>query len=439
VSERPRLSTGAGIVFAARTLTVVLAAATTILIARLLGPEAMGGYYLLALVPTTMLALLSMGVPSAITYHTGRGIDVNEIRTLAIVLPIGLSALIVFALLVLQPFLLSTVLAAAPPGLVPVSILAIPGFFVLSSCNAVILGRQRVRWYAALQAIQAIALFIGQLVVVGVLRGGLEGAIWTYVVIVNLMALVSAVLMIRLAPFRPVARAGTVVQLLGFGIVLQPAAMAGFFNYRADVYLMSTLLRDPAALGVYGLAVNIAELCFFIPDAVSTVLYPRVAAAESAESAAFVPVVTRTVLLLTSAAAALIACAVLIAIPIVLPAFSQSVVPALLLLPGIIGLSASKVLSAYMTGSGRPALVSAVSVAALVLNVGLNLALIPVIGPPGAALASLISYSAHGTMMVIIASRQARVGIGELSRPRRADVALVIRTLAAPIRSGSPR
>jgi O-antigen/teichoic acid export membrane protein len=439
MSERLSLSTGAGTVFATRTLTVVLAAATTLLIAWLLGPEAMGGYYLLILVPSTMLALLSMGLPGAITYNTGRGVDLNEIRTLALALSIGLSVLIVGALLLLQPFLLSTVLAAAPPELVPLAILAIPGFFVASTCNAVILGRQRVRRYAALQATQAVVLFVGQLLVVGLLQGGLEGAIRAYVAIVSLMAVASAVLMIRLAPFRPGARAATARQLMRFGIVLQPAALAGFFNYRADIYLMSTLLRDPAALGVYGLAVNIAELCFFIPDAVSTVLYPRVAASRSTESAALVPVVTRTVLLLTSVAAVVIASAVLIGIPIVLPAFARSVVPALILLPGIIGLSASKVLSAYMTGSGRPALVSAVSVAALILNVVLNLGLIPAFGPAGAALASLISYTTHGTLMVIIASRQAGVGIGELARPRRTDLALVVRTLTAPLRSGSPQ
>jgi O-antigen/teichoic acid export membrane protein len=434
-----RLSVGAGAVFGTRTLNLVLTAATTFVLARLLGPQSMGGYYLLILIPPTMLALLSFGLPAAITYHTGRGDDLDEIRTLTLILALGMSAVVAGLLLLLQPLLLGTVLAAAPPDLFPIVVFAIPGVFLVSLCNAVTLGRQRIRRYNVLQATQAIFLFSGQLLVVGTMHAGLEGAIRTYVVVMTVVAVASAATMIRLAPFRIGARLATARQLIRFGFVLQPAALAGFFNYRADVYLMSILLRDPGALGVYGLAVNIAELCFYIPDAVSTVFFPRVAASSGAESSAFVPVVTRTVLMLTTAAAVVMGCAVVVGIPLVLPAFELSVLPALILLPGIIGLSASKVLSAYMTGSGRPGFVSAVSVGALVLNVGLNLALIPALGPAGAATASLISYSVHGTLMLNVAARQAGVRVRDLSIPRRADLALVFRTVTTPLRVRSSR
>lgn len=437
MSGQVRLSVGAGAVFGTRTLGLVLTATTTFIVAGLLGPAAMGGYYLLILIPPTMLALFSLGLPAALTYHTGRGEDLNEIRTLALGLALGLSSVIAGVLLLLQPLLLSTVLAAAPPELVPIAVLAIPAVFTVSLCNSVILGRQRLRLYNVLQATQGIAFFVGQVLVVGVAHAGLAGAIGTYVVVMTLMAVASTVTMIRLEPFRLGARAATARRLMRFGIVVQPASLAGFFNYRADVYLMSVLLRDPAALGLYGLAVNVAELCFYIPDAVSTVFFPRVAASNTAQGAALVPVVTRTVLLLTCLAALALSCAMLVGVPFLLPAFARSVPPSLILLPGIVGLSASKVLSAYLTGSGRPGLVSAVSSGALVLNLGVNLALIPAFGPVGAATASLVSYSAHGGMMLILAARQARVPVTALLIPRRADIALIYRTVSGPLRTRS--
>ena len=435
MSGQIRLGVGATTVFGTRTLGLVLTAATTFALARLLGPDAMGGYYLLVLVPPSMLALLSFGLPSALTYFTGRGEDVDEVRTLALGLALGLAFTIAVILLVLQGLLLKTVLAAAPPDLFPIIVLALPAVFTVSLCNSVILGRQRLRWYNFLQASQGIALFVGQILVVGVAHGGLHGAIVTYVVVMTVMALTTATLMIRLEPFRIHITRATTKRLTMYGMALQPATLAGFFNYRADVYLMSVLLKDPAALGVYGLAVNIAELCFYIPDSVSTVLFPRVAAATRTQTAVLVPVVTRVVLLLTSLAALALSCVAFVGMPILLPAFAQSVPPTLILLPGVIGLSASKVLSAYLTGSGRPGTVSSVSSLALILNLAVNLALIPTLGPAGAAAASLVSYSVHGGFMLALGSRQAGVGLAAMVLPRRADASLVYRTVTAPLRS----
>jgi O-antigen/teichoic acid export membrane protein len=433
VITQSRLSVGATAVFITRTLGLVLAAATTFVLARLLGPTDMGRYYLLALVPPTTLALLSWGLPSALTYFTGRNEGLNEIRTSAIVLAVAIGAAIVALLVALEPVLSTTVLAAVPVALLPIAFAAIPAVFAISFCNAVILGRQRLRAYNALQATQSIALFIGQVLAVGVLHAGLRGAITTYFVAMTGVSLVSFLTMARIAPFRFTARVATFGRLLRYGVLTQPATMAGFFNYRADVYLMGLLLHDATALGVYGLAVNIAELCFFIPDAVSTVLFPRIAAAGADQAASIVPGVTRTVLLLTALVAVAIAVAAVVLLPIFLPAFRGSIAPALVLLPAVVSLAASKVLSAYLTGTGHPGWVSMVSTVALITNLVVNLILIPVLGPTGAAAASLVSYSLHAMLMIRLASRQAAVPVAAMIVPRRADVALVVSTLRAPL------
>jgi O-antigen/teichoic acid export membrane protein len=435
VRRQTRLSVGAAATLGVRVVNLVTMAATTFALARLLGPADLGVYYLLALVPPSTLALLSFGIPASLTYHAGRGEELSEIRSLALVLAIGTSAAIVCALLILRPVLATTVLAAAPTELFPIAALAVPGMFIASFCNSVILGRQSLRAFNLLLAAQGTSLFVAELVVVGLLGAGLVGAIVTYVVVMAGSGVASAVAMIRLAPFRPQLSRATARRVLRFGIVLHPASLAGFFSYRADVFLMSALLRDPSALGVYGLAVNVAELCFFVADATSTVLFPRIAASDRRDAAVIVPAISRTAMALTGAGALGLAALSVVAIPLVLPTYARSVPPILILLPGVVALSASKVLSGYLSGIGRPGPISAVASMTLVLNIVANLALIPILGPVGAAISSLVSYSVNGGLMVKLGARQAGVGVRAMIVPRLADLARLRQLVTTPLHS----
>ncbi len=432
MTSQTRLSTGAAAVFGVRTLNLVTVAAVTFVLARLLGPADLGAYYLLALVPPSMLALLSFGIPAALTFQTGRGEDLDAIRTLALFLALATSGAVVAALLALRSVLAITVLAAAPPELFPVAVLAVPGMFLASFCNSVILGRRALRAFNVLLAAQGVSLFVGELVVVGLFGAGLVGAIVTYALVMAGIAVASATAMIRLAPFRPRLDRSLARRVLGYGIVLQPASLAGFFSYRADVFLMSALLRDPSAVGVYGLAVNVAELCFYIADAISTVLFPRIAASDRLQANAMVPAISRIAVTLTGIGALGLAVITLIGIPLVMPTYVRSMLPALILLPGVVALSASKVLSGYLSGIGRPGPISAVATGTLILNIAVNLALIPILGPVGAAIASLVSYSVNGGLMVMIGARQAGVGILAMTLPRQADLARLRQIVAAP-------
>lgn len=80
-----------------------------------------------------------------------------------------------------------------------------------------------------------------------------------------------------------------------------------------------------------------AELCFYIPDAVSTVLFPRIASSSRDQAAALVPAVTRTVLVLTGLAALILSCAAVVGVPLSLPTFARSIPPALIPVFGPVG------------------------------------------------------------------------------------------------------
>jgi O-antigen/teichoic acid export membrane protein len=88
---------------------------------------------------------------------------------------------------------------------------------------------------------------------------------------------------------------------------------------------------------------------------------------------------------------------VAVAAPVVLPlvygpAFSAATIPTWILLVGMAGGSVYGVLSAFLSGIGRPGLTSIAQAAGLVVTVALDLALIPHLGIIGAATASTFAY-----------------------------------------------
>jgi O-antigen/teichoic acid export membrane protein len=73
-------------------------------------------------------------------------------------------------------------------------------------------------------------------------------------------------------------------------------------------------------------------------------------------------------------------------------AFAGSVPSLIALAPGLLALGATRPIGAYLLRLDRPMLASSMSVAALLVNVALNFALVPFFGIVGSAVASSIAY-----------------------------------------------
>jgi O-antigen/teichoic acid export membrane protein len=118
-----------------------------------------------------------------------------------------------------------------------------------------------------------------------------------------------------------------------------------------------------------------------------------------------------------------------VGIHVVLPRYVDCLPAFLVLLPGAIAMSISKVVGSYVAGSGRPGLMAGGMVAVLVVNVGLNLMLVPILGIVGASLSSLVSYSIQAAIVVFLASRLSGQKALSLFVPGMAEVHLLVETL----------
>ena len=227
--------------------------------------------------------------------------------------------------------------------------------------------------------------------------------------------------------------------LVSYGARSYPASLTAFFNYRADTYLIQALiLSSTSPLGLYSLAVTMAEVVFYVPNSVGTIFMPRVAGSTAEEANKLVGRVARLSVLLSVLVALALVPAALIGVHVVLARYVDCLPAFLVLLPGVVSLSVAKVMASYIGGRGRPGLMSIMGIVALVLNVALNIVLIPRLGIVGASLASLISYSAHAAMTVAVASRLSGQSMLSLFVPGRAEIGVLVaglRRLMARLRS----
>ena len=187
-------------------------------------------------------------------------------------------------------------------------------------------------------------------------------------------------------------------------------------NGRLD-FIIVTYLVGPAALGIYAVASRTAELLRLPSLAINYVLYP--AYARIGRQAAVVQ--ARAAIRRTWWVPAALAVPVAVAAPVILPllygpAFRAAVVPTWILLAGLAGGSVYGVLSAFLSGIGRPGLTSIAQAAGLVVTVALDLTLIPHLGITGAAIASAFSYlTTAGVLAACFRMTQAGSG----ARPAR--------------------
>jgi O-antigen/teichoic acid export membrane protein len=410
------------VMFGTQVVEAAVGVVNGILLARLLGPVGKGEYYLLLLLPTTMMVVLQLGLPQAFSYFSARGQTVRLV-TKSFALTGALSAIGFAFVLVLLPVIQEAILHGLSLELVLFAFLVLPLLLQAPLSAATVMGRQAVRWYAAVKLAQPLITTILIVVVIGLLGQGVTGAVGIFiaVAVINTIGFVVAAVSVTRTVPRP--EAASFRQLLNYGLRFYPASLSGFFSQRIDIYLIALLLASPSeALGYYSMAVAFAEIVFLFPSAVTANFFPHVAGSSRGDADREVALVSRVTLHVSGLLAlVLIPCAVAM-IWVLLPAFKPSIPPLLVLLPGVVALSAANVVGGYITGIGRPGISSGISVIALVVNVAANLVLIPAFGILGAASASLISYTFASLVVTSVAARFSRTPLWRFWVPRLAEV-----------------
>ena len=194
-------------------------------------------------------------------------------------------------------------------------------------------------------------------------------------------------------------------RVLRFGGTVVASDALQLANYRIDLFFLAALGTLPQ-VGVYVVAVSLAEILWQVPYAVGRSLLPRVHAGE-VDRRHLVHLARVLAPVIAGLGAVGLAATSVLAVPVLGDGFSQ--VPGLLalLLPGVVTLGAVKPMAAWVQSQGRPGRnLVASGLGFLVVVVG-DVALIPSHGPAGAAIASTLSYCVTAGAVVVLSARMA--------------------------------
>jgi O-antigen/teichoic acid export membrane protein len=435
-------------VFGTRVVAFLFAVTASFLMARLLGPDGRGVYGTVTTFAGMLFTFAQLGLPSAVTFFAGGGRSVVSLRRASLLLTAGISTVFIGVSLLLLPLFDRTIAQTATSTELVLGLAALPILLANAMGGGILYGRHATRNYNLIQLGQAISTLVAVIVLVGILQLGVLGALVGFLLVNGLAALAVLLEVRRLE--RKAQRDGSAAserpiryrELLGYSGRLYPASVTSYFNYRADVLLLNAFGVAASSIGLYAVAVQFAELLFYVPDSIATIFYPTVAGSTREEADPLARSVTRFTVLLALGGAVLLLPAAAVAILVILPQYRGSIGPLIVLLPAVVSLSVSKVLAGYLSGLGRPGAATTAASTAMVVNIGLNIVLIPVAGIMGAALASLVSYTLHATIMVAFASRLSGVGPAAFLVPRRSEVTRLrqaTRLVAGRVRSAARR
>jgi O-antigen/teichoic acid export membrane protein len=142
-------------------------------------------------------------------------------------------------------------------------------------------------------------------------------------------------------------------------------------------------------------AVQLSERLWMLSQSISTILLPKLSELSNDEDKRLkiTPIIARLTLASTAFLSIVFAVVIYPIIPIVFGVnFIDVYIPLLILLPGIVFTSTSRVLANDLAARGKPELNMYTSIVVVVCNIIGNIVLIPLYGLAGAATATTIAY-----------------------------------------------
>lgn len=186
-----------------------------------------------------------------------------------------------------------------------------------------------------------------------------------------------------------------------YGNIVFWASLFGYLNYRIDQFMIKHQLGD-GLLGVYSVAVTIAEMVLLIPNSITASLTGKLLNLDEEKEKKNTLCITLkgcfyVCLILTAIG---VICAPLIEL-IYGKEYHEAVISFRILLVGICGAAVGKVVYPYYLVKGQAKVHMFVTALIMFVNFGLNMVLIPFYGINGAAIASTCSYFVYGGIYVL--------------------------------------
>lgn len=390
--------------FFTRVLTVIIAFAKTVLIARFLGVEGNGEYAIFTASVGLFILILGFGIDSATVYYLSK----REVDPQPLFLTFGLFSIVVSAIFfcvvhsIHMNISTSIFLPNSKISLEYELLLAGSLFFMLISkiLQAILRSFKKfiqLNFILLINSIFTVSLF-GGLYFTSYYGLKLDD-IWIFYVYTfvqfNLVCLLVyySKRYLSLSKFSFLTKA-QVYSLLTFGGLAYFANIVQFLNYRLDYWFIE-YYTDASQLGTYALAVSLIQMIWLLPGSVASVMFPYIANNDYINNTLNLIRISKLVfyILLVLFIVSIFCMAFLINL-FFGEAFNETIYLFWILLFASIPLSYPIIFASYFAGIKRVDINFKSSLIGLIATVILDIILIPKFGNFGAAYATSSSYLA---------------------------------------------
>jgi O-antigen/teichoic acid export membrane protein len=359
-------------------------------------------------------AALTLGIPDAITHFTARlGVFSRTSMLLSLLLLTALGAAGTVVVVLIAPILSAG--SEELTRLIQLCAIALTPALWVGAGRGFARGQHLWKWVVGEQLSGAGLKLVGVLTLF--LLGALTPA--SAAILLSVALSIGGLTYIVLAPSLSKGPAATQYRtVVQFGLAVWPGVLAGVVLSRLDQTLILPL-SSAAALGVYAVAVSIADSARVFNIAVRDVIFARESA--TSDDAALALASRLSTLITVGLAIAVTALSYAVVVPLFGAEFSQVPLVITVILAGTVVGNPGSVVAAGISARGRAGLRSVAILIGVCINVLLLFLLVPSFGAIGAATAAAVANGITGLFVVLIAWRVFKISPSTVLIVRRDD------------------
>lgn len=383
--------------FSYKLVIAVVTFTASVFISRTLGPELQGKYSLIILFVTMIFNLGNMGIGVAANYFPAKkGCNLKIILNNLLFVSIILSVVIFFAAVLIRATTRKYFLPDIADGIIYLALLAIPIRMIQLVIESFLLGLKNYKFYNIVFLIKISLKLIFIIIFYFSIKNLLLAYVSAYIISQFLVFPILDKKIKKITDITPLKLIdySVIKKIFRFGIFNHLSNLIMLLEFKIDIFLIN-FFSNPLNVGYYYISVIVSEISSVFSSAVNLVLFPKIAELNNKKKIEKIKNFGIFSSLFFSFCFSLMI--FFLASPFIKLFFGQAfapAVPTLKIMPFVTFFSnIKKIILSNLSAQNLIHLANPINILTLILNIALNIYLIPRYGIIGAAYASLTSYA----------------------------------------------